>query len=117
MIEMMCNGTFEDKDPNEAIEYSDLLAENTLNWDTVGTCEAPTKTQPSASSAGMYNFRKDHEFQAKLASLARKVEALEMKKSGQVKSMQEIVCHIYEINNHSTSDCPTLPFLKECLYE
>jgi len=24
----MCNGTFEDKDPNEAMEYLDLLAEN-----------------------------------------------------------------------------------------
>ena len=24
----MCNGPFEDKDPNEAIEYLDLLAEN-----------------------------------------------------------------------------------------
>ena len=27
MVEMMCNGTFEDKDPNEAMEYLDLLAE------------------------------------------------------------------------------------------
>ncbi|PON38182.1 hypothetical protein PanWU01x14_314750, partial [Parasponia andersonii] len=76
---MMCNGTFKDKDPNKAIEYLDLLAENAQNWDTVGTCEAPTKTQPSVSSGGMYNLREDHEFQAKLASLARKVEALEMK--------------------------------------
>jgi len=27
----MCNGTFEDKDPNEAMEYLDLLAKNTQN--------------------------------------------------------------------------------------
>jgi len=27
----MCNETFEDKDPNEAIEYLDLLAENAQN--------------------------------------------------------------------------------------
>ncbi|KAL3577368.1 hypothetical protein D5086_022651 [Populus alba] len=27
MVELMCNGTFEDKDPNEAMEYLDLLAE------------------------------------------------------------------------------------------
>jgi hypothetical protein len=31
MVELMCNGTFEDKDPNEAIEYLDLLAENAQN--------------------------------------------------------------------------------------
>jgi hypothetical protein len=28
MVELMCNGTFEDKDPNEAIECLDLLAES-----------------------------------------------------------------------------------------
>jgi len=27
----MCNGTFEDKDPDEAMEYLDLLAENAQN--------------------------------------------------------------------------------------
>jgi hypothetical protein len=31
MVELMCNGTFEDKDLNEEIEYLDLLAENTQN--------------------------------------------------------------------------------------
>jgi hypothetical protein len=35
----MCNGTFQDKDPNEAIEYLDLLAENAQNWDTA--CNIP----------------------------------------------------------------------------
>ena len=28
MVELMCNETFEDKDPDEAMEYMDLLAEN-----------------------------------------------------------------------------------------
>jgi len=28
MVELMCNETFEDKDPNEAMEYLDLLVEN-----------------------------------------------------------------------------------------
>jgi len=31
MVELMCNGAFEDKDPNEAMEYLDLLAENAQN--------------------------------------------------------------------------------------
>jgi hypothetical protein len=31
MVELMCNGTFKDKDPNEAMEYLDLLAENAQN--------------------------------------------------------------------------------------
>jgi hypothetical protein len=44
MVELMCNGTFEDKDRNEAMEYLDLLVENMQNWDTIGTYEAPSKT-------------------------------------------------------------------------
>jgi len=83
----MCNGTFEDKDLDEAMEYLDLLAENAQNWDTTGTYEALGKTQLHTSSGGMYNLREDHDLHAKFASLARKVEALELKKNGQLKSV------------------------------
>jgi hypothetical protein len=31
MVEFMWNGTFENKDPDEAIEYLDLLAKNAQN--------------------------------------------------------------------------------------
>jgi len=65
----------------------------------------------------MYNLREDHDLQAKFASLARKVEALELKKSGQLKSIQDIMCQICETNEHSTNDCPTLPSFKECLHK
>jgi hypothetical protein len=61
MVELICNGTFEDKDPNEAIEYLDLLTKNAKNWDTIGTYEAPSKTQSHTSSGGMYNLREDHD--------------------------------------------------------
>ena len=40
-----------------------------------------------------------------------------MKKSGQLKSVQDIVCQICETNEHSTNDCPTLPSFRECLHE
>jgi hypothetical protein len=31
MVELMCNGTFENKDLDKAVEYLDLLAENAQN--------------------------------------------------------------------------------------
>ena len=49
----------------------------------------------------MYNLREDHDLQAKFASLARKVEALELKKSGQ------LIC----------SRLSNFAFFKECLHE
>ena len=78
MVELICNGTFKDKDLDEAMEYLDLLAENAQNWDTTGTYEAPGKTQHHTSSGGMYNLREDHDHQAKFAFIARKVKALEL---------------------------------------
>jgi len=65
----------------------------------------------------MYNLREDHNLQTKFASLARKVKALEFKKCGQLKFIQDIVCQICETNEHSTNYCPTLPSFKECLHE
>jgi GGDEF domain-containing protein len=65
----------------------------------------------------MYNFREHHDLQTKFASLARKIKALELKKSGQLKSLQEFVCQIYETNEHSTNDCLNLSSFKECLHK
>jgi len=31
MVELICNETFEDKDPDEAMKYLDLLAERAQN--------------------------------------------------------------------------------------
>jgi len=117
MVELMCNETLKDKDPDEVMEYLDLLAENAQNWDIACTYEAPGKTQPHTSSGGMYSFREDYDLQAKFASLARKVETLELKKNGQLKSVQNIVCQICETDDHATNDCPTLPSFRECLHE
>ena len=46
MVKLMCNGTIENKDPDEAMEYINLLAENAQNWDTTKNYETPGKTKP-----------------------------------------------------------------------
>ena len=40
----LCDRDIATKDPDEAMEYLDLLTENAQNWDTTGTYEAPGKT-------------------------------------------------------------------------
>jgi len=76
-----------------------------------------SKTQPYTSNGGMYNLREDYDLEAKLGSLARKVEVLELKNCGQLKYVQEIMCQICETNKQSTNDYPTLSYFKECLHE
>ena len=114
---MMCNGEFRDKSPEDALDYLNYIAENAQHWDTVGSYESSSKPQSSPSGGGMHNLREDHDFQAKFASLARKVEALELKKNDHVKSVQNISCYVCDSTDHSTQDCPTLPALRESLHE
>ena len=54
------------------------------------------------SGGGMHNLREDHDFQAKFASLARKVQALESQKNDHVKSVQNISCYVCDFTDHST---------------
>ncbi|XP_024046520.1 uncharacterized protein LOC112100886 [Citrus clementina] len=76
VVEMMCNGEFRDKNPEDALDYLDQLAENAQHWDTVGTFELTNKQQSSPSSGGIHNLREDHDLQAKFASLVRKCPTL-----------------------------------------
>ena len=57
----------------------------------------------------------DHDLSTKYASLARKVEALEIKKFEYAKTIQEVACHICNSNEHVTQNCPTLPALQDYL--
>ena len=117
VVEIMCNGKFRDKIPEDALDYLDQLVENAQYWDTVGTFELTNKPQLSPSSGGINNLRENHDLQKKFASLVRKVKALEYKNSDKVKSVQEIACHICSSNDHFTQHCPTLHALKKCLHD
>jgi hypothetical protein len=79
-VEMMCNGEFMNKAPDEAWDYFDLLAENAQDWDTT---EKIDKAKPEPSSrGGLYHIKADEDMSARIATLTRKVEALELSKVG-----------------------------------
>ena len=69
-VEIMCNGEFLNKDPDEAFNYFDLLAENTI--DTSDRSRAST----NPFGGGKYQLREDDDLSARVASLTRKLEAL-----------------------------------------
>ena len=49
-VEMMCNGEFLNKDPNEAFDYFDLLAKNAQSWDIIDTSN---RSRPSTNPFGV----------------------------------------------------------------
>ena len=60
VVEMICNNEFRDKNPEDALDYLDQLAENAQPWDTIGIFELTNKQQPSPFSGGVHNLREDH---------------------------------------------------------
>uniref|UniRef100_A0A2N9I5J1 RNA-directed DNA polymerase n=1 Tax=Fagus sylvatica TaxID=28930 RepID=A0A2N9I5J1_FAGSY len=118
-VEMMCNGAFLNKDPNEAWQYFDQLAENAQSWDPSALSENSSKTKPSTtSSGGRHHLREEDDLNARIASLARKVESMELRKVNEITPVQkEEVCGICEIMGHATHECPTIPAFKEVLHD
>ena len=107
-VEMMCNGEFLNKDPNE--DYFDLLAENAQSWDTTDTFDR-SKASTNPSRGGKYQLKEDDDLSARVASLTRKLEAMELRKVNGINTTPKIdeVCRICETMEHSTNQCPIIP--------
>ncbi|KAG6725844.1 hypothetical protein I3842_02G050900 [Carya illinoinensis] len=115
-VQTMCNGEFFDKEPEEAFEYFDYLAENAQSWDTT---DVHDRSRQVESSHGKYIVNEDDDLRAKLTLLSRKVEAMELKKVNEVHVIPKFSekCGICEDHEHSTNECPTIPAFKEVLLD
>ena len=113
-VEMMCNGEFMNKEAEEAWDYFDILAENAQSWDT--TKPANPKISQQRENGGIYVFSEEDNISARVASLIRKVEAMELGKGEKTKEVESI-CGIYSGNQHVTQDCPTISAFQEVLQE
>ena len=84
-VEMMCSGEFLNKISNEAFEYFDLLVEKAQSWDTIDTSDR-SRASTNPSGGGKYQYREDEDLSVRVASLTRKLEAIELR------SMESILC-------------------------
>ena len=63
------------KDPNEAFDYFDLLAENAQSWDAIDTSDS-SRASTNPFGGGKYQLREDDDLSARVANLTRKLEAI-----------------------------------------
>uniref|UniRef100_A0A2N9HKM2 Reverse transcriptase/retrotransposon-derived protein RNase H-like domain-containing protein n=1 Tax=Fagus sylvatica TaxID=28930 RepID=A0A2N9HKM2_FAGSY len=113
---MMCNGEFLQKDPDEAIEYLNHLAEKAHTWTGPSATESTNRSKPhtSTSSSGrIYQLKEEDGLRAQIAQLTKEIETLKMKGTSGTKQGYQVemheecsVCHDPE---HPTKDCPMLP--------
>lgn len=67
----------------------------------------------------MYLIREKDDINTKIASLIKKLEAVELQKVNLMKATKiyNSVCNICESDAHHTKDCPTIPTFKEVLHD
>ena len=79
-----------------------------------------TKSQPNAfnAKAGMYTFNEDIDMKAKVTTMTRRLEELELKKIHEVQAVSEtpvqvMPCSICQSYEHLVEECPTILVVKE----
>ena len=78
LLETMCGGDFISKHPEKAMDFLNYVAKTSKAWDEPNPREAERMRPAANSRGGMYSITEDIEMKAKLSSLARRLEKLEM---------------------------------------
>ena len=78
LLETMCGGHFMSKNPKEAMDFLNYVAETSKAWDEPNPRKAKRMRPTANSRGGMYLITEDMEMKEKLSTLARRLEELEM---------------------------------------
>ena len=76
----------------------------------------------SSTRGGMYSLLEDMDMKAKVSTLARRLEELEMRKLNEVQEVTEIPvpnkpCFSCQPIEHMREQCPTIPIIREMFVE
>ena len=79
LLETMCGGDFLSKNPVDTMDFLNYVAEASKGWDEISLREKERMRSPSNSRGDMYALSEEMEVKAKLSTLARRLEELEMR--------------------------------------
>ena len=85
----MCGGDFLSKNPDEAMEFLNYVAETSKAWDEPNPRETDRMRPPPNQRGGIYSLSEDMETKAKLSTLARRLEELEMRNQHEIRAVTE----------------------------
>ena len=74
LLETMCGGDFLSKNPDEAMDFLNYVAETSKAWDEPNPREANRMKPTTNQRGGMYSLTKDMEMKAKLSTLTIRLE-------------------------------------------
>ena len=98
---------FLQKDPEEAFEYFNELAEKAHTWTRPSATDSTSRSRPT----GIYQLREEDSLKAQIECLTRQIEALKTKESRGIhmiaRAESQEPCFVCGGVEHLAKDCPT----------
>ena len=89
LLETMCGGDFLSKNPDEAMDFLNYVAETFKGWDEPNLREVERIKHTVNPRGGIYSLTEDVELKAKLSTLTRRMEELEQRNQQEVRAVTE----------------------------
>ena len=110
LLETMCGGDFLSKHPDEAMDFLNYVAETSKAWDEPNPREAERSRPSNHQRGGIYALSKDTKMKAKLTTLTRRLEELEMRSQHEMQAVNELPasqpsCFNCQSNSHPGEHC------------
>ena len=117
LFETMCGGDFLSKNPDEAMDFLNYVAETSKGWDESNPREVERMKPTVNPRGGIYSLTEDVDLKAKLPTLNRRMEELEQRNHQEVRavikaSMPSQPCFNCKSTNHQGEHCPIPPLSK-----
>ena len=120
LLETVCGGDFLSKNPVEAMDFLNYVEETSKAWDEPNPREVERMRPTNSSRGGMYSLPEDMEMKAKLSTLTRRLEELEMRNQHEVQTvaktpMPNNLCFICHSIEHLREHCLTIPSMRDMI--
>ncbi|KAL6321935.1 hypothetical protein AAG906_035840 [Vitis piasezkii] len=108
------------KNPEEAMDFLSYVSEVSRGRDEPNSREMGRMKALVNPKGGMYMLSEDMDMKAKVATMARRLEELELKKMHEVQAISETQAHVMPCTicqscDHVVDECPTIPAVREML--
>ena len=122
LLETMCGGDFLNKNPNEAMDFLNYVAETSKGWDEPNPREEERIKHTVNPRGGIYSLTEDVELKAKLSTLTRRMEELEQRNQQEVRAVTETSmfgqpCFNCQSTSHHGEHCPISPSIRDLMVE
>ena len=122
LLETMCGRDFLSKNPDEAMDFLNYVAETSKGWDELNLREVERMKQTMNPKGGIYSLTEDVELKAKLSTLTRRMEELEQRNQQEVRAVTEASmpgqpCFNCQSTSHQREHCPISPSVRDLMVE